>query len=538
MNTPKPDTESNTIQEYKASVLAYLRKNDGVASKDELRRNTTVPDWYITQISTTETFCTSLSHNGRYVASKQLVGTRSDHEGFWHPEVDDGSAVFHREESTKATLKTLAFNRQSGLTPAEAGDLLDRDCYQPLADLAADGEITRVERDVPTNTIVYTHRWPSRHEDQVDNRRTDHPVDLDTPEPPEHTFLLRETLLRVFIQASTESIDSAPNERVAACLLRQFEGDSFLALETRLRRNHSLQDVLGYESPDDVDDATTLWRTFDDLTKEELKDCLQTLTSEAMEKTETDQTGRFLVVDGTHVDAWANTRENIENGELEGAAWGKHEGNFYGYQVMLLVDPATELPVGILVRPGNEAEKTLFPILGEEFTERYDTDEFDCEVVFGDAEYDTADAREAAEEILDAPLATGINPRRSAPLKALKEEIKEVFKKHGDEIETPYDALDRLSQTLLSDYGVELGSVKESYLYRAIKERMNRHLRSSVERVIGRLKEFTGMNGVRARKESSAHTHILLSAVALATVAVTAHRVGKPSLMRSPSRVI
>jgi len=91
---------------------------------------------------------------------------------------------------------------------------------------------------------------------------------------------------------------------------------------------------------------------------------------------------------------------------------------------------------------------------------------------------------------------------------------------------------------LLSDYGVELGSVEESYIYRAIKERMNRHLRSAVERVIGRLKEFTGLSSVRARKESNAHTHILLSAVALATVAVTAHRVGKPSLMRSPSRIM
>lgn len=538
MDTPQSDTGSNTTQEYKASVLAYLRNNDGVASKDELRRNTIAPDWYITQIPTTKTFCTSLTHNGRYVASKQFIGTHSDHEGFWRPEVDDGRAVFHREESTKATLKTLAFNRQSGLTPAEAGDLLGRDCYQPLADLAADGEIIRVELDEPTDTIVYAHRWPSRCEDQVDNRRTDHRVELDDTEPPENTFLLRETLLRVFIQATTESIDSARSERVAACLLRQFEGDSFVALETRLRRNYSLQDVLGYESADDVDDATTLWRAFDDLTKEELKDCLQTLVSEVMEKTETDQAGRFLVVDGTHVEAWANTREWIENGDVEGAAWGKHEGSFYGYQVMLLVDPAIELPVGIVVRPGNEAEKTLFPILGEEFTERYDTDEFDCEVVFGDAEYDTSNAREAAEEILDAPLATGINPRRSSPLKALKEDIKEVFKKHGDEIETPYDALDRLSQTLLSDYGVELGSVEESYIYRAIKERMNRHLRSSVERVIGRLKEFTGLNSVRARKESSAHTHILLSAVALATVAVTAHRVGKPSLMRSPSRII
>jgi signal transduction histidine kinase len=111
--------------------------------------------------------------------------------------------------------------------------------------------------------------------------------------------------------------------------------------------------------------------------------------------------------------------------------------------------------------------------------------------VFGDAEYDTDDARESAEEILEAALSTGINPRRSDALKALKEDIKEVFEKYGDEIETPYDALERLNQTLLSDFGIEVGNVEESYIYRAIKERMNRHLWASVKRVIGRLKEFT-----------------------------------------------
>ena len=541
MSKAKSNAKSSTTQEYKDSVLAYLKDNGGVASKDELRRNTVSSDWYITQISTTTTFCTSLTHNGRYVASKQFVGTHSDHEHFWRPEVDDGRAVFHRDESTKATLKTLAFNRQSGVTPSEASDLLGRDCYQSLADLAADGEITRVELDDHSDTIVYTHRWASQRNSQLAQRRTDHGIELDEPaEPaePEDAVLLRETLLDVFIQATTDDIDSAPNHRVAACLLRQFEGDSFVALERRLRRNHSLQEVIGYEDAEDVDDATTLWRAFNDLTKDELKDCLQALVSEVIDETETDQAGRFLVVDGTHVDAWANTREWIEKDDVEGAAWGMHEGFFYGYQVMLLVDPAIGLPVGIMVRPGNEAEKTLFRPLIDDFTDRYDTDEFDCEAVFADAEYDTDDTREAAEEVLEAPLSTGINPRRSAALKTLKADIKEVFENHGEEIETPYDALKKLDQTLLSDYGVEVGTIEESYIYRAIKERMNRHLRASVERVIGRLKEFTGMNSVRARKESTAHTHILLSAVALATVAVTAHRVGKPSLMRSPSRLI
>ncbi len=535
MATTKSGKRTNTEEAYKDTVFEYLRENNGVASKSELRQNLDIADWYITQISSSDTFYTSLSHNGTYVASKYLVGHRSDHQGFWRPEVNDGSAVFHQDESTKPALTTLVRKRQSGLTAAEATELLGLDCYQQLADLADAGEIDRVE--LPDETSVYVHTWPSRQKKQLEHRRTDRRIELDEPTPPEDEFLLRETVLQTFIDI-VDSIDSAPIHRVAACLLRQFEGDSFVALEARLRRNHPLQDVLGYDSREEVDDATTLWRAFDDLTKEELKDCLQTLMSEVIEQTETDQTGRFLVVDGTHVNAWANTRQWIEDGEVDGAAWGKHEGNFYGYQVMLLVDPAIELPVGLLVRPGNEAEKTLLRPLLEEFTDRYDTDEFDCEIVFGDAEYDTSNARTATEDILEAPLATGINPRRSAALKGLKEEIKDVFEKEGDEIETPYDVLERLDQTLLSDYGVEVGNVEDSYIYRAIKERMNRHLRSSVERVIGRLKEFTGLTGVRARKESTAHTHILLSAVALATVAVTAHRSGKPSLMRSPSRLI
>jgi hypothetical protein len=299
MATKQADTTQNRVARYKNTVFEYLRENGSVASKAELQRNLNIPDWYINQIASTDAFYTSLNHNGSYVASKRLIGHRSDHEGFWRTEVDDGYAVFHREESTKDTLKALAFNRQSGITPSEATELLERDCYPPLADLAADGEIERVELG-PKNTIVYVHCWPSRHEDQLAERQTDHRVELDDPDTPDDTYLFRETLLRVFIEASTDSVTSAPNERVAACLLRQFEGDSFAALELRLRRNHSLQDVLGYETGADVDDATTLWRAFNDLTKEELKDCLHTLVSEVLAKTETDHAGRFLVVDGIH----------------------------------------------------------------------------------------------------------------------------------------------------------------------------------------------------------------------------------------------
>ena len=95
---------------------------------------------------------------------------------------------------------------------------------------------------------------------------------------------------------------------------------------------------------------------------------------------------------------------------------------------------------------------------------------------------------------------TAINPRRSSSLKAIKQEIKELFAEHRAEIDSPYDALERLPQQQLSDYGVEVGNVEETYIFQAIKERMHRHLRAGVERVFSRLKSFTGLDRVRARK--------------------------------------
>lgn len=57
--------------------------------------------------------------------------------------------------------------------------------------------------------------------------------------------------------------------------------------------------------------------------------------------------------------------------------------------------------------------------------------------------------------------------------------------------------------TLLSDFEIGLGKVEETYIYRAITGRLNRHVRSSVERVIGCLKEFAGLDSVRVRNEPS-----------------------------------
>jgi len=158
MSTTRSDTGENEAETHEDTVRVYLRSNDEVASKEDLLAGTDVPAWYIDQIATTDAFYTSLNHNGKYVASKYVVGHRSTHDGFWRPEVDDGVVVFHRKETTKATLKHLAFRRPSGLTPSEANDRLDRRCYRPLRQLAENDEIHAADLG---HTTVYVHSWPS-----------------------------------------------------------------------------------------------------------------------------------------------------------------------------------------------------------------------------------------------------------------------------------------------------------------------------------------------------------------------------------------
>jgi IS5 family transposase len=527
----KSNASADSADRYRRIVREYLRTHDEVASKEELRAGTEVPAWYIEQIASSNTFYTSLNHNREYVASKYIIGQRSTHDGFWRPEVDDGYAVFHRKETTQATLEHLAFNRPSGLTVPEANDLLDRRCYRPLRKLADQQEVHAVAEHKAT---VYTHSWPSLRDDQLAQRETDQPTDVTPDDPADDGYLYRDELVATFLSVAVSELQSISPERAAALVLRQFEGDSFDALERRLQRNHSFREALDYTEPEDVPDGTSLWRAFDELHPDELRDCLQSMCSELLADHE--HGGEFVVIDGTHIAAWANTRDEIENGEVEGASWGKHEGSFYGYKVFLVVDAASELPVAITMETGKRNDSAAFEPLIEDFDERYGTE--NLQAALADAGFDSQGNRDFCQDQLDCPLLTAINPRRLSPLATIKDEIKELFKQHGEEIDSPYDALERLPQEQLSEYGVSVGSVEETYIFQAIKERMHRHLRAGVERVFSRLKSFTGLDRVHARKENNVETHIVLSAVALVAASLTAQRQNKPGLIRSPSRLI
>jgi hypothetical protein len=215
-----------------------LRSRAEVASKADLRTATDVPDWYIDQLASRDLFYTSLTHNGRYVASKDIVGRRAHHNGFWRSEVGDGPAVVHREETTAAMRKRLVRRRPSGLTAAEATDLPGRRCYRALDTLVEEGDIVAADLG---STTVYVHTWERIREKQPTERRTDTEIDLyPQPDPAEDAYLYREEILAVFMSMAAAEIDSIEPARAATFVPKQFEGDSFAAIERRLRRNYSL----------------------------------------------------------------------------------------------------------------------------------------------------------------------------------------------------------------------------------------------------------------------------------------------------------
>lgn len=57
---------------------------------------------------------------------------------------------------------------------------------------------------------------------------------------------------------------------------------------------------------------------------------------------------------------------------------------------------------------------------------------------------------------------TVIKPRRSSTLQRKTDEIKDIFGEHGDENDSPYGMLDRLTRQQLSRYGPDGGSIEET----------------------------------------------------------------------------
>ena len=458
---------------------------------------------------------TSLNKNREYVSSKRTVEKKCDRYGFFvHSPT---GAVFHKKGDIKSVLLYLAKKIDWGISEAEAEKQCGRSCARPLKELLDAGKLIAAHID---GEYVYFH--PKRYKIQLQNRYTNRKVrptkENQKYEPP---ILPLESVLDTLRMLQTSELDRDDLEQFCIVLLQYFEQETYRGYQARLLLDARLREMLDIPLHE-VPDHTTLWRIFDSLTIEQVRSLFNGLLSQL--KCEGVINARYLVVDATHIFAWANTRRSIYDHEVSGAAWGEHHGKFYGYKVHILIDPEVELPVAVKLSHGNAADRDwVIPLLD-------DTDRTlgleNLQAVFGDAAYYDEPLFREIRERFNVTLNAAINPRRNKTLKRIKKWIKQVFQEHEDDIETVEDAVDKIPQKLLTAYGVEIGSNKDSMVTAAVRERLHRHLRSAVERVFSRAKHFFWLERPRTRDVGRVVKHVLMGFIGMLLVASTANRLG------------
>lgn len=520
--------KENIHQARKQKVFGYLHRKGGIATREEIQGETGIPSWAINQMINDYLY-SSLNHNGKYVASKRTVGHRCDRKGFWITGRDDEDIVFHRYGDSRNTLKHLAHRTPWGITPGEAEETLGRPCYRMLNKLCEEGYISRIKLG---GVWIYLHSWEGKRNLQIKERITNHRVRPEKLGNGKEEYVFLEEILEDFQEFTKDKINSIPPSRIAILLLMYLKDDRFRDVEARLKVSERLRTALGIDY-DEVPDYSTIYRDFDRLDSREQMQIIKELVRELMNRGVIE--GDYLVVDGTHFLAWINTRKKVEDGEIENASWGEHGGKFYGYKLLLLIDAKAELPVEIVVVTGKRHDSAMYIPLISTFARDYDVD---VKGIFSDGAFDDQKLKEATRKILGCELFSAINPRRSKLLKHVKEWVKKVFKDHGDKIKDVRDALKLMPQTLLTSFGAKLGTKEESYIIHAIKERMKRHLRSAVERVISRLKRHLPLEKPRVKSFEKIRKHVFFCVLSMLSLAFTAKKRGKTSCIRSFSKVI
>ena len=287
----------------------------------------------------------------------------------------------------------------------------------------------------------------------------------------------------------------------------------------------------------EVPDHTTLWRDAESLGVAELQGLFALLVQHLHH--EGTVSGRFLVLDATHVFAWANTRRTIEDDMVVGAAWGQHEGWFYGYKVHVLVDAQAELPVAVILTSGNRHDRTqVIPLLQQAQQTLGSKELQEVIALLGDGAYFERPLFAQLRQRLGLTINAVINPRANRRLRTIKAQIRVLFKEHGERIASVQDALALLPQQPLEAFGIEMGDERQSMVVAAIRERLHRHLRVAVERVFSRAKRSFWLERPRTRVWSRVVKHVLIGFIAMLLVAATATRLGWQDNRLALARVV
>jgi len=202
--------------------------------------------------------------------------------------------------------------------------------------------------------------------------------------------------------------------------------------------------------------------------------------------------GEVVALDSTAVKAYSQRSLDNKSGksDREARVGRGRRGFVLGFKVHTACCTSSELPLAFMVEPCNRNDKCFVkPLL-----KKLKAQDVSLKTVLADAQYDSVKVRDAVREC-------------------------------GAEPVIPYRKSSRIRDAL---------KVGKDFVVRGVKRLVKLfRKRVSVERVFSRAKEWLLLDHLRVRGLEQAFIHACLSFSAMLTVALTAVRQHKPSLIRS-----
>jgi transposase len=205
--------------------------------------------------------------------------------------------------------------------------------------------------------------------------------------------------------------------------------------------------------------------------------------------------GEVVALDSTAIKAYSQRSLDNKTGksDREARVGRGRRGFILGYKVHTACCTSSELPLAFMVEPCNMNEKRFIKLLLEKLKRRG----VGFKTVVADAQYDSA-------------------------------KVRKTVKEYGAKTVIPYRKSSRIRDTL---------RVGRDFVVRGVKRLVNLfRKRVCIERFFSRAKEWLLLDHLRVRGLEQAFIHACLSFSAMLTIALTAVRQHKPSLIRSIKR--
>ena len=415
----------------------------------------------------------------------------------------------------------------------EAEQLLGRDCKRPLRELEKNNSI---QSRIISGDRVYLNRVNKKADIQVKERRINprfKTEEQDEDDEEKIGYIKYEDFCKTFKEAVSEMDEPCPvsDDRISTLLMMFNTNRSLRTMETWVRFNDRVKNAVGLDW--DIDHST-MCREMGQIDEKYLKKLFHHLVLKLHDKGII--TGKYLVVDATHIYAFCNTRKDTKQYGVEGATWGDHHGSFYGYKIHILIDAESELPVAMIFSTGKDHDLTHFVPLLDDHVKNNDLGEL--EALLADAGYDVKTFRKEVLQKTGGIFLPACNPRKSKVLQRMKARVKKLFDTHGDKIQSVEDGFRYLGQTFLTNFGIELDDPSDNKLVELITERLHRPLRAGVERVFSRLKALTSFENPKARDLSTVKKTVWFCLIGQLVQAKTAVEKGLKGSMRKRTSLV